>query len=117
MPRPLHLLLISAALISGIIASPAWAQVDEDAATSLAKKGNCFKCHAVEKRKKAPSYKEIAKKYSGKPTAHNDLYLHITGTPNVKIEEGDEPHAAPPTKDKAEIDNLIRWILSRDQVS
>lgn len=117
MPLRLRSLMLAAALLTGIIASPAQAQVDEDAATSLAKKGNCFKCHSVEKRKKAPSYKEIAKKYSGKPTAHNDLYLHITGTPTVKIEEGDEPHAAPPTKDKAELDNLIRWILSRDQVS
>lgn len=101
----------------GLASHAVYAQVDEDAAISLAKKGNCFKCHAVDKRKKAPSYKEVAKKYSGKAEAEQMLYLHITGTPVVKIEEGDEPHAGPPTKDRAEIDNLIRWILSRDKVS
>ena len=110
--------IMYAAALSMALAMPATAQtIDEDAATALAKKGNCFKCHAVEKRKKAPSYREIAKKYAGKPNALEELYLHITGTPVVKIEEGDEPHAGPPTKDRKELDNLIRWILSRNQDS
>lgn len=108
---PIFLLLLAGA-------RPAAGQtVDEDAAVALAKKGNCFKCHAVDKRKKAPSYKEVARKYSGKPTAVEELYLHITGTPVIKIEEGDEPHAGPPSKDRKEIDNLIHWILSRDKAS
>lgn len=111
-------LLLAAAMFAAVApSSPAWAQVDEDAAIALAKKGNCFKCHAVDKRKKAPSYKEVAKKYSGKASAEQDLYLHITGTPVVNIEEGDEPHAGPPSKDRKELDNLIRWILSRDKAS
>lgn len=104
------------ALVFTAFVTPVSAQtIDEDAAIALAKKGNCFKCHSVEKRKKAPSYREIAKKYSKKPNAASDVYLHITGTPNVKLDDGEEPHAAPPTKDKAELDNLIHWILSRDQ--
>lgn len=107
--------LLSLALISGgTLSFSVRAQVDEDAAVSLAKKGHCFKCHAVEKRKKAPSYREIARKYSGKPDAEKTVYLHITGTPVVKLEEGDEPHAKPPTQDQQEIENLIKWILSRD---
>ena len=97
-----------------VVSYPVEAQsIDEDAAVSLAKKGNCFKCHAVEKRKKAPSYREIARKYSGKPDAERTLYLHITGTPTVKIEDGDEPHSGPPTKDLNELLNLIKWVLSR----
>lgn len=116
MPR---IRIISAIIaLSTALSAPGSAQtVDEDAAVALAKKGNCFKCHAVEKRKKAPSYKEVAKKYAGKSDAVEVLYLHITGTPVVKIEEGDEPHAGPPTKDRKELDNLIRWILSRNQES
>ena len=107
---------LTAVLISAVAFSPlAGAQVDEDAAVSLAKKGNCFKCHAIDKRKKAPSYKEIAKKYASKANAEQDLYLHITGTPIVNIEEGDEPHTGPPSKDRQELDNLIRWVLSRDK--
>lgn len=115
MPKMIRLLVPATLLAAGIAATPAKAQVDEDAAVALAKKGHCFKCHAVDKRKKAPSYKEVAKKYSGKPDAEKTIYLHITGTPVVKLEEGDEPHAKPPTQDQQEIDNLIRWILSRDK--
>lgn len=116
MPR-IRLISIIVAL-SAVLTAPASAQtIDEDAAVALAKKGNCFKCHAIEKRKKAPSYKEVARKYAGKPNAAEELYLHITGTPVIKIEEGDEPHAGPPTKDRKELDNLILWILSRNQDS
>lgn len=116
MSRLANLLLSSFVLATSALALPASAEVDEDAAISLAKKGHCFKCHAVEKRKKAPSYREVAKKYSGKPDAEKTVYLHITGTPVVKLEEGDEPHAKPPTQDQPEIENLIKWILSRDKV-
>jgi cytochrome c len=116
MPRLLPFLLSTIVMATGTIALPASAEVDEDAAVALAKKGHCFKCHAVEKRKKAPSYREVAKKYSSKPDAEKTIYLHITGTPVVKLEEGDEPHAKPPTQDPQELDNLIKWILSRDKI-
>lgn len=103
-------------LIAGTVffaagASPAGA-VDAEAAEKLARKGNCFKCHAINKRKKAPAYVEVAEKYRSKPNPRKTLYLHITGEPIVKLAEGDEPHAPPPTKDDAELYNLIDWILS-----
>lgn len=102
------------AIAFGIAPLHATAQpIDEEAAFALAKKGTCLKCHAIAKRKKAPSYTEIARKYSGKPDAESALYKHINGKPVVKLEDGDEPHAAPPTKDDAELYNLIRWILTR----
>lgn len=115
MPHFLRHLLSLALISGGGLSLSVRAQVDEDAAVSLAKKGHCFKCHAVEKRKKAPSYREISKKYLGKPDAEKTIYLHITGTPVVKLEEGDEPHAKPPTENQQEIENLIKWILSRDK--
>ena len=87
--------------------------VDEDGAVALAKKGNCFKCHAVEKRKKAPSYREIAAKYKANPNAEREIFLHMTGNPVVKLEDGDEKHVAPDTKDERELMNLVRWVLSR----
>jgi cytochrome c len=87
--------------------------VDEDAAVALAKKGNCYKCHAIDKRKKAPSYKEIAQKYKGKANAEREIYLHMTGNPVVKLEDGEEKHTAPETKDEKELMNLVRWVLSR----
>jgi cytochrome c len=105
--------LFLAALI-GIASLSAEAQeIDADAAYALAKKGNCFKCHALDKRKKAPSYMEVAAKYRGKANGEEALIKHITGAPTVKLEDGDEPHEPPPTKNQAELLNLVRWILSR----
>jgi cytochrome c len=101
------------ALLAASISGGAGAQtVDADAAQALAKKGNCFKCHAVEKRKKAPSYREVAAKYRGKGNAELTLYKHITGEASVATDDGDEKHAPPPTESRTELDNLIRWILS-----
>ncbi len=95
------------------VSLPAIGQVDEDAATALAKKSQCFKCHSVDKRKKAPSYKEIAAKYSDKPDAEKLVYLHITGNPEVKFEDESDRHTSPNTKDDKEIYNLVQWILTR----
>lgn len=98
--------------VCAVQSGPVLAQVDADAAQSLAKKGNCFKCHAIEKRKKAPSYREIAAKQKVRPNALEELYRHMHGEALVKTDEGDEPHAPPPDASKAEKENLIRWILS-----
>lgn len=98
---------------------PAWrpagatAGFDADAANALAKKANCFKCHAIDRRKKAPSYRDIAKNHAGKPNAERELFLHITGNPIVKLDEGEERHIAPETKSEEELYNLVRWILSQ----
>lgn len=112
------LLSLGLVLAIGLATSSVHAQeVDEEAAFDLAKKGNCLKCHAINKRKKAPGYAEIARKYRDKPDAEMILYKHITGEPIVKLAEGDEPHAKPPTKDDSELYNLVRWILTRTQDS
>jgi cytochrome c len=87
--------------------------VDNDSAIALAKSGDCFKCHAIDKAKKAPSYIRIAQKYAGNPNAESIIEQHLKGNPMVKLEDGDEPHKAPPAKSDAELRNLIRWILSR----
>jgi cytochrome c len=93
--------------------STAHAAIDEDAAKSLAKKNDCFKCHAVDKTKKGPSYKKVALKYKGKPEAEAALIKNITTGPKVKLEDGtEENHKIIDTKDQSEIKNLVGWILS-----
>lgn len=88
--------------------------VNEDAAEALAKAGSCFKCHSVDKAKKAPSYKRIAQKYKGKADAEAALIKHLSGSQTVKLEDGgDEAHEPPPAKDAADLRNLVHWILSR----
>lgn len=87
--------------------------VDEEAAKKLAKKNDCFKCHAIDKTKKGPSYKKIAAKYAGK-TAEGEkkMYENVTTGPMVELEDGTkEEHKVLKAKDD-EIKNLIQWILS-----
>ena len=94
--------------------NPAFA-VNEDAASELAKAGKCFRCHSVEKAKKAPSYKRIAAKYKGNPDAEAKLLKHLSGVKSVKVEDGgDEDHEPPPSKGPDDLKNLVQWILTRE---
>ena len=110
----LHKLIVATALAFAL--NPAFAQtVNEDAATALAKAGNCFRCHSIDKAKKAPSYKRIAAKYKGRADAEAILMKHLSGSQTVKVEDGgDEEHEPPPAKSADEVKNLVRWILSRE---
>jgi cytochrome c len=107
-------LLAAASAAVLLFSGAASAAVDEDAAKALAKKNDCFKCHAVDKTKKGPSYHKIAEKFKGKADAEEKIIKNITTGPKVKLEDGtEEEHKIIDTKDKAEIKNLIEWILSR----
>jgi cytochrome c len=86
--------------------------VDEEAARALAKKSDCFKCHTVDQKKDGPAYREVAKKWRGKPDAEAKLFTHVTTSPKVKIDGEEENHQMVKTKNEAEIQNLIRFILS-----
>jgi cytochrome c len=99
-------------LVTGFF-STAHAAIDEDAAKSLAKKNDCFKCHAVDKTKKGPSYKSVAIKYKGKSDGEDKIIKNITTGPKVKLEDGtEENHKIIDTKDQSQIKNLVGWILS-----
>jgi cytochrome c len=103
------------ALASGavLIMAPAAYAFDADAAQELFKENNCTKCHAPAKEKKGPSFKKIAEKYAGKPDSMDKLIHHITSGEKVKFADGtEEDHKIIDTKDKAQQQNLIEWILS-----
>jgi cytochrome c len=88
--------------------------VDEEAAKTLARQNGCFKCHAVDKKKDGPTYKEVAAKYRGKPEAEKRLITHITSGEKAKFPDGhEEEHKIIKTKDMEQIKNLINWILSQ----
>ena len=94
--------------------TPVQAAVDEAAAQALAKKNDCFKCHAVDKDKKGPSYKKIAAKYKEKKLGEKDAIKQMTEGKKVKLEDGtEEDHKIIDTKDPKELSNLAQWILSR----
>ena len=101
---------LAAALLT---TSTAFAGIDADAAKALAKKNDCFKCHAVDKEKKGPSYKKIALKYKGKAEGEAALIKNMTTEPLVKLDDGtEEKHKLLDTKDQAALKNLTAWILS-----
>jgi len=86
---------------------------DVEAAKVLARQSNCFKCHSATKQKDGPSFHDTAVKYKGKPEAMERLTIHITTGEKAKFEDGhEEDHPIVKTKDKAQIKNLIEWILS-----
>ncbi len=94
------------------VASLANAAVDADAAQASLKKSDCFKCHAIDKKKDGTPYKEVAKKYKGKADAEATLTKHITSKPMVEIDGKKEEHKAIKATDPAEIKNVVQWILS-----
>lgn len=107
------LLAGSMAFVLGGI-SPVYAAVDEEAAQALAKKEDCFKCHAIDKTKKGPSYKKIAQKYKEKKLGEKEAIKQMTTGPKVKLEDGtEEDHKIIEVKDPKVLSNLAQWILSR----
>lgn len=89
------------------------AAVDEEGAKALAKSNDCFKCHAVDKDKKGPSFKKTSAKYKGKADAEDKVTKAITTGPKVKLDDGkEEDHKILDTKDPKQVKNLVQWILS-----
>ena len=63
-------LAVACGLMTALIANAA---PDADAAQALLKKSDCFKCHAIDKKKDGPPFKETAKKYKGKADAEDHV--------------------------------------------
>jgi cytochrome c len=106
-------LLTTLAITCGLLTAwTAQAAVDADSAQALLKKSDCFKCHAVDKKKDGPAFKEVAKKYKGKADAEDKLVKHVTTKPMIEVDGKKEEHKAVKTTDTGEIKNAVQWILS-----
>ncbi len=108
--RKARVVALGAVLALGAVSA---ARADDAAVEALMKKSNCFKCHAVDKKKDGPSFKETAAKYKGKADAEAKLYTHLTTNPKVKIDGKEEEHDSLKTKDDAQIREVIRWVLAK----
>ena len=86
---------------------------DEAAALALVKKSKCLTCHAIDKKKDGPSYKDTAAKYKGKPDAEATLVKHLTTNPKIKVDGKEETHDNLATKSDADVKNVVQWILTR----
>lgn len=112
LPGPV--LALVAVTVALALALPASAADDEEIKRIL-KRNDCFKCHAVDKTKKGPSYKKIAAKYKDKRAeGEQKMHENITTGPKVKLEDGtEEDHKIIDTKDEKQVKQVIEWILSR----
>ena len=111
-------LLPVALLVASTFAfSSATLAADDDAGgefKALLKKNDCFKCHAIDKTKKGPSYKKIAAKYKEKKLGEQDAIKQMTQGYKVKLEDGtEEDHKIIDTKDPKALSNLAQWIMSQ----
>ena len=107
--------VLAAAMLAVSVAMPAMAADDDGGEfKAILKKNDCFKCHAIDKVKKGPSYKKIAAKYKGKEAeGEAKIIKNITTGPKVKLEDGtEEEHKVIDIKDEAELKKLARWILT-----
>ena len=105
---------LAVAAVLGLSCSAMAADIDADGAQALAKKNDCFKCHAIDKTKKGPSYKKVAAKYKGKADGEEKVIQNFTTGPKVKLEDGtEEDHKIIDTKDPKALKNLAQWILSQ----
>lgn len=111
--RSLHTPIAGAWLITAVLLPlPSTAALDPDAAQALAKKSECFKCHAIDKKKDGTPFRDVAKKYKGKGDAEDKLVKHITTRPMIEVDGKKEEHRAVKSTDAADIRNLVQWILS-----
>ncbi|MBS0375839.1 MAG: c-type cytochrome [Proteobacteria bacterium] len=103
-------LLVATALLAPSLPASA---VDADAAQVLARQSGCFKCHAVDRKKDGPAWRDVAAKYAGDAGAEAKLIHHITSGEKAKFDDGhEEEHKIVKSNDAAQIKNLIDWILS-----
>ena len=87
-----------AALAVASVAFAGAAQADE----AMAKEKGCLGCHALDKKKMGPAFKDIAAKYKGDAGAEAGLTAKISdakGHPKVKA-------------DPDEVKSLVKWVLS-----
>jgi cytochrome c len=103
-------------VLTMLLAGKAFA-VDVEAAKALARQNKCLQCHAIDKQKDGPAYKEVAVKYRGKKDAEERLIYHITSGEKAKFEDGhEEEHKivkTSPPKDMDQIRNLVQWVLAQ----
>lgn len=104
--------LITGVLAVGLLTATADTAFASAHERKLIRKHDCTKCHAISKKKDGPSFTEIAEKYRDDPEAMETLYTHVTTESTVEVDGKEETHEPIDLKDRAEVENLIRWILS-----
>ncbi|MCE9680818.1 c-type cytochrome [Halomonas alkalisoli] len=104
--------LMTGALAVFLLASASQSVFASAHERNLIRQHDCTKCHAISRPKEGPSLAEIAEKYRDDPDAVGTLYNHVTTETMVEVDGKEEAHKPIAIDDRAEVENLIRWILS-----
>jgi cytochrome c len=105
--------LLGSLMLTATLMAPTAMAVDANTAQMLARQSGCFKCHAIDKKKEAPAYRDVAAKFKGTADAEAKVIHHLTAGAKVKFEDGhEEDHTKVKSKNDADIKNLADWILS-----
>jgi cytochrome c len=105
---------VLALLALSALGSPAWA-IDGKAAEKVLSDNKCFKCHAVDRTKDGPAYRDVAAKYRAENDAEAKVIHHITSGEMVKFADGhEEHHKKVKTDNEMELKNLAAWILQHE---
>jgi cytochrome c len=100
-------LLAALSLAAAAVLIPADALgADAEAAQGLARQSKCFSCHAVDKEKMGPAWKDVAAKNKGNKDAEAKLVKHLTAGGS------DGKHPVVKAKSPDDVKNLAAWILS-----
>ena len=99
------------AAVAGAVTVAVLAALPAQASDALAKKHNCLACHTVDKKMVGPSYKDVAAKYGSDAGAAAKLADKVKkGSQGVW---GQVPMPPNPTVPDAEVQALVKWILSQ----
>jgi cytochrome c len=94
------------------LATPGHA-VDAAGAEKLVNDNKCVKCHAIDRKKDGPAYRDVAAKFRTEADAEAKIVHHVTSGEMVKFPDGhEERHKKVKVASPAELDNLVKWILS-----
>lgn len=80
---------------------------------ALMKRSGCFRCHAVERAKIGPAYKDVAARYRGIGDAEQRIVIHLTTNPKIKLDGQEEEHVSMSKATEADVRGVASWILSR----
>jgi cytochrome c len=80
------------------------------ASPELAKQRMCMGCHTVERKLVGPAFRDVAKRYAGKPEVAAMLAEKVIK--GGKGAWGPVPMAANPRVSPAEAQQLVTWVLS-----
>ncbi len=96
-------------LVIAAFAAPGLVSADE----GLAKSNKCLKCHAVDKKKDGPAFKEVSKKYKGKADAEAKLTAFLSKGGKIKVDGVEEEHTTVKGGDAAVASKITKWILAQ----